>query len=173
MGILEEEKHISLKEFEEFREKNEIRAELILGQIYMMASPSARHQDIVGNIFFKLRQNKSKECFPRIAPFDIRLRVDNQINILQPDVMLFCEDDLCAVFEVLSPSTAHKDMGVKKYIYQKAGVKEYFLVSDEYKTIEKFELLNNKFELVNVYGIDDILDVNCMNIKIKVSEIFE
>ena len=87
--------------------------------------------------------------------------------------MLFCEDNLCAIFEVLSPSTAHKDMGVKKYIYEKSKIKEYFLVSDEYKTIEKFELRNNKFELVNVYGIDDILDVNCMNIKIKVSEIFE
>jgi len=173
MAALQEEQYVSLQEFEAFREKNDVRAELILGHIYMMASPSARHQDIVLNIAYFLRRHKSKECFPRISPFDIRLRVDNQMNILQPDIMIFCTNELCAVFEVLSPSTAHKDMGIKKYIYQKAGIKEYFLVSDEYKTIEKFELQGGKFELVNVYSIDDTLDVKCMDIKIKVSEIFE
>ena len=173
MGALKKEKYINIEEFEKFREKNNVRAEFIFGKIYMMASPTARHQDIVGNIFFQLRANKSNKCIPRIAPFDVRLSIDNQINIVQPDVMLFCEDKLCAVFEILSPSTAQKDMGIKKYIYEKAGIKEYFLISDEYKTIEKFKLKNKKYEFAKVYGENEILKVDCMSLKISTNEIFE
>jgi Uma2 family endonuclease len=94
------------------------RVELIDGQIYMMAGASALHQDAVGNIFYILKtfSKEKKRCTPRIAPFDLKLNVNNNISVVQPDVMLFCasEEIPCAVFEVLSPSTAHKDKTVKK-----------------------------------------------------------
>ena len=84
------------------------RVELIFGKIYMMAGATAEHQDTVLNIAIILKNmSRAKEkCQPRVAPFDLKLTVDNQTNVVQPDVMLFCDKELpCAVFEVLSPST--------------------------------------------------------------------
>ena len=100
--------------------------ELIFGNIHMMAGASAAHQDVVGNIFFVLKIiSKSKQkCFPRIAPFDLKLIVNEQTNTVQADVMLFCkkDDSPCSIFEVLSSSTAYKDKTVKKDLYEQSGV---------------------------------------------------
>jgi len=106
------------------------RIELIDGEIYFMAGASAEHQDIVGDIFFIIKQ-KAKEggikCFPRVAPYDVKLFNGKEKNVVQPDIMIFCGDaELpCALFEVLSPSTAAKDRGVKKELYQRFGIKEF------------------------------------------------
>lgn len=72
------------------------RVELIDGQIYMMAGASAAHQDTVGNIFFILKNlSREKErCLPRIAPYDLKLFRGEDRNVVQPDVMLFCEEEI-------------------------------------------------------------------------------
>ena len=105
------------------------RVELIFGKIYMMAGASANHQDAVLNlaVILKMFTKENKNCKPMVAPFDLKLEVENKTNVVQPDVMLFCEEELpCAVFEVLSPSTAYKDKTVKKELYEKSGLKSIF-----------------------------------------------
>ncbi len=152
------------------------RVELIDGQIYMMAGASAMHQDIVGNIFFTLKNitKIDKKCLPRIAPFDLKLKRGQDINIVQPDVMLFCQNELpCAVFEVLSPSTAYKDKGIKKELYQINGIKEYFLVNVEFKTIDKFILDKDKYLYDKSYWIEDTIEILCLDKEIAVADIFE
>lgn len=155
------------------------RVELIFGTIHMMAGASAAHQDVVGNIFYLLKNiSKSKqECFPRIAPFDLKLIINEQTNTVQPDVMLFCENDEndlpCAIFEVLSPSTAYKDKTVKKDLYEQSGVQEYFLVDLNFKIIEKFMLVDKKYRYIGVYSIDDNLPIKCFSDEIEVAAIFD
>ncbi len=153
------------------------RVELIFGKIYMMAGASALHQDIVLNIAFLLKTlSKAKQkCLPRVAPFDLKLKVHNEINIVQPDIMLFCEDDKkpCAIFEVLSPSTALKDKTVKKELYEKSAIKEYFLVNIEYKIVEKFILKNGKYEYAGAFGQEDELPIECLEENIELKEVFE
>ena len=152
------------------------RVELIFGEIHMMAGASALHQDTVGNIFFILKNiSKNEErCFPRIAPFDLKLNVNNAISVVQPDVMLFCEEELpCAVFEVLSPSTAYKDKTIKKELYEKSGIKEYFLVNVDFRIIEKFMLVDNRYCYIGAYGIEDTMLIDCLEQKLEVKEIFE
>ena len=152
------------------------RVELIFEKIYMMAGASAAHQDAVGNIFFILKNfSKTKEkCNPRVAPFDLKLLVENKTNVVQPDVMLFCDNELpCAVFEVLSPSTAYKDKTVKKELYEKSAISEYFLINVEFKIVEKFMLVEGNYQYIGVYGLDDELPIDCIDEKITVSEIFE
>jgi Uma2 family endonuclease len=153
------------------------RVELIDGQIYMMAGASALHQDAVGNIFYILKtfSKEKKRCTPRIAPFDLKLNVNNNISVVQPDVMLFCESEEipCAVFEVLSPSTAHKDKTVKKELYEKSGIKEYFLVNVEFKIIEKFILLDDNYIYDTAYGIEESMPILCLDEEVLVSEVFE
>lgn len=57
------------------------------------------------------------------------------------------------IVEVLSPSTTKKDKGVKKALYKKHGVKEYWIISQGDKSIEVYLLQNGKYELDNVYTI--------------------
>ena len=107
------------------------RAELIFGQIYMMSGASALHQDLVLNIAILLKQKDiNKKCRPRVAPFDLKIKCAGSTNVVQPDIMLFCEDKKfpCAIFEVLSPSTAYKDKSIKKDLYETCGIKEHCIV---------------------------------------------
>lgn len=153
------------------------RVELIFGNIYMMAGATAAHQDTVGNIFFALKSiaKEQKKCTPRIAPFDLKLGINRQTNVVQPDVMIFCHNNSlpCAIFEVLSPSTAYKDKTIKKELYEASGVEEYFLVNIEYKLVDKFILKDGKYLYDKAYGVEDKLPILCMESEIELSEVFE
>ncbi|MEA2029678.1 MAG: Uma2 family endonuclease [Campylobacterota bacterium] len=151
------------------------RLELIFGQIYMMAGASALHQDTVGNIFFALKNiaKVQQKCTPRIAPFDVKLSVNRQINVVQPDLVLFKGSHLKAIFEILSAETAYKDLTTKKELYEASGIEEYFLVNIEYKIVDKFILQEGKYLYDKAYGIDDKLPILCMESVIELSEVFE
>ena len=78
-----------------------------------------------------------------------------------PDGMLVCNRDIIKrdgihgtpnlVVEVLSPSTAKRDKGYKKDVYEKCGVSEYWIVSPESRTIDIYLLKDGKYYLDNVY----------------------
>jgi Uma2 family endonuclease len=121
------------------------RWELLEGEPYNMTpAPSRIHQIIVVDL---LRQISSflveKECQVYVAPFDVRLpeaeEADEEIiTVVQPDISVICDParldargcrgapDL--IMEILSPATAAKDQIQKVALYQKHGVKEYWLV---------------------------------------------
>jgi len=152
------------------------RVELIGGKIYMMAGASAKHQDVVGNIFYLLKTatNDTHKCTPRIAPFDLKLKNGKDISVVQPDIMLFCGSRIpCAIFEVLSPSTAHKDKTSKKDLYEQSGVAEYFLVSIEFKIIEKFTLVDGKYIYEKAYGKKETIPIDCIGIQLEANGVFE
>ena len=153
------------------------RVELIDGKIYMMAGASAAHQDTVLNIALILK-NMTKEkgrCLPRIAPFDLKLFNGDDQNVVQPDVMLFCEEDAipCAIFEVLSDSTALKDKSVKKELYERFGIKEYFLVDIALKIVDKYRLDHGKYYYVQGFGTDEEMPVDCLDTKVSIVDVFE
>ncbi len=173
-------KHYTYEDFLEIVKnapKNK-RYELIFGKIYMMGGASAPHQDILGNIFFKLKQlqyEKKTDCKPRIAPFDLVLECKGEKNIVQPDIILYCKDEKlpCAVFEVLSPSTAYKDKTVKKDLYEFCKIKEYVLVDPLAKTIEIFKLQDNKYIYAGCFGENDKLKLECLKEEINLKEVME
>ncbi len=153
------------------------RVELIFGKIYMMAGASAVHQDVVGNIFYVLKN--INKCKPRIAPYDLKLFCPRQgvresTNVVQPDIMLFCESEQlpCAIFEVLSPSTAAKDKTVKKELYECAKIREYFLVEPEYGIVEKFVLDGESYRYEGSFTKEDTIDVTCLEAKLEVADFF-
>lgn len=155
---------------------DEERYELIFGHIYMMSGASRLHQDVVLNIalLFKTLQ-KEKNCSAVIAPFDIKLKCDGAMNVLQPDVMLFCEDKEipCLVCEVLSPSTAYKDKSVKKELYECFGVKNYLIIDPVNKYVDKFILKNKKLVYDKCYGADEDMKLDCLDESVNIETFFE
>ena len=86
--------------------------------------------------------------------------LDEKNNFI-PDVVIVCDRNKIKhngvhgvpdlVVEVLSPSTMTRDRGIKKDTYEKAGVKEYWIVSPEEKSIEVYHLRESRFVLDHAY----------------------
>jgi Uma2 family endonuclease len=121
------------------------RHELIDGVAYLMSpSPDLAHQDLVGEIFVQVSMAlKERPCRAFVAPLDVRLphaeESDSEIDtVVQPDVLVVCDENKLDrrgvrgapdwVVEVLSPSTASHDQVRKRRIYERAGVREFWLV---------------------------------------------
>jgi Uma2 family endonuclease len=157
--------------------KENERIELLAGEIVFMAGASAEHQDMVLNIASALKQ-KGKEtaskCLPRVAPYDVKLFRGESQSVVQPDIMVFCEDrELpCAIFEVLSPSTATRDKGVKKELYESFGIKEYFIVDLTMQIIDAYRLENGRYYYIKGFSVGDKLKIECMSVELDVGEIF-
>lgn len=109
--------------------------ELIEGVAYAMApAPMKKHQMLIGYIFSEIiaKMGECRECEVLI---DSDWKLDSQ-NVLKPDVAVVCNDQNRkyisktpeVIFEVISPSTARKDEGLKYSIYAEEGVKYYVLV---------------------------------------------
>ena len=149
------------------------RYELIFGEIYMMSGASKSHQDTVLNMayFFKTIQKKIG-CETIIAPYDLKFECDNTINIVQPDIMMFCKDEdvPCLVVEVLSPSTAYKDKGVKRELYECVGIKNYLIADAINLYVDKFVLEDKKLQYKKTYGKNDKMFLECINEEADVKE---
>ena len=120
------------------------RVELINGYLYDLASPTSRHQMATSLIMKELLDYAERhdfECMPYQSPLDVRLNRDNR-TMLQPDLFVICQNDAVDngkyiegapdfVIEVLSPSTAVRDMKDKLNAYFEAGVREYWVIDPD------------------------------------------
>ncbi len=118
----------------------------------------------------------------RTAPLDVHL---DRRNIFQPDVLFISNDrreilrdwvygapDL--VVEILSPGTASFDRSKKKRQYGKYGVREYWIVSTERRTIEVFVNQGNKMISQNVLsGRDKLSSPLLPGFELAVRQVFE
>ena len=123
---------------------DEERWELIDGAPYAMAAPSRTHQRVVFELGRQIGNSLlDSDCEGYVAPFDVRLPNDDESDdlvdtVVQPDLLVVCDEDKlddkgCRgapdwVVEIISPSTALIDLSVKRDLYQKHGVKEYWIV---------------------------------------------
>lgn len=122
------------------------RWELIDGVAWNMSpAPAARHQDMLANLITEFRNYlKGKRCKAHIAPFDVFFPAfagqdeDDVDTIVQPDLIVVCDPkklenngckgapDICV--EILSPYTSKKDLNEKFNLYERSGVKEYWIL---------------------------------------------
>ena len=166
-------KRYTYKDYSEW--SDEERWELIEGIPHLMTTtPSPKHQEILGELF-RLISNflVGKTCKPYLAPFDVRLFPNKQLSdldVVQPDLTVIgdpnkitsqgCEGVPDFIIEILSPSTAKKDKGLKKRLYERAGVQEYWIVDPIHHTIEVYVLhQNGKYQEAEVYGKEDRIQV--------------
>ncbi|HCT90959.1 MAG TPA: Uma2 family endonuclease [Lachnospiraceae bacterium] len=116
------------------------RAELIDGELYMMATPGRIHQRLVMELSFVIRDyigKKNGDCEVYPSPFAVFLNADHSIY-LEPDISVICDknkltDEGCQgapdwIIEIVSPGSRQMDYNKKLFKYRKVGVREYWIV---------------------------------------------
>ena len=148
------------------------RAELIDGEIYYMSPPTHSHQRLVFSLARRIADyidSNRGECEVNIAPHAVFLSEDD-INYVEPDVFVTCDkkkfqEKGCIgapdwIIEIVSPVSKFMDYYRKANKYQKAGVREYWIV--DYKrnsiTVHSFENENSE-----TYTLSDKIPVGIYN----------
>ena len=156
------------------------RMELLDGEAVMMAPPARIHQRVSGELFRQIANFlEGKACQVYAAPFAVRLfeedgdGPEDVDTVVEPDISVICDErkldqhgckgapDL--VMEILSPSTMRHDRLVKWKLYQRAGVREYWIVSPKERTVQVFLLQGGLLCPHEVYGEGDIAKVNVLD----------
>ena len=159
--------------------------QLINGELVMSPSPTTYHQIIANNISTLLTQYVRKNKFGTIlfSPIDVYFE---KHETYQPDIIFVSKErkeiigekkiegapDL--VIEILSESNAYYDLKHKKNIYEKYGVKEYWIVDPIEKSVEVFESKEKKFTLIDRKEEKGKIKSKIFTgLKIQVEEIFK
>ena len=152
----------------------DVRAEIIDGELYMMAEPSRIHQEISGEIFRQLANYlRGKKCRVYAAPFGVRLfekadSPDQNVppervrTVVEPDISVICDPDKLddkgckgapdLIIEILSPSTERDDRRRKFRLYERAGVREYWVVDPETRTVCVFQYEDGRYPAPDIYA---------------------
>lgn len=123
------------------------RHELIDGEHYVTPSPSVRHQRLMGRIYFAIEGHLrahpalGEVC---VAPLDVRF---SHWDIVVPDLLFVASDQPhivteknivgapALVVEILSPSTKKRDQQIKRRLFERSGVREYWMVDPDRNAI--------------------------------------
>ena len=140
-------RRLNYDDFLLFPDDDGLRHEIIDGEHYVTAAPNLGHQDLIGRLhlsigaFVEDRQERGRVF---LSPCDV---VFSFHDIVEPDLIFVAPDQLdiltekniqgtpALVVEVLSPSTRKRDREVKRRLYDRAGVREYWLVDPESRVV--------------------------------------
>ncbi len=163
---------------------DDVRAELIHGQIYYMAAPSRVHQEILNFINTEINlflRSKGGPCKVYPAPFAVKLFEDSDKTVVEPDISVICDPNKLTdrgcdgapdwIVEIISPATSSNDYVRKLNLYMDAGVKEYWIVDPLKKWIYVYHLEETRFE-TTPYTFQDRIKVNiCDDLWIDFTEL--
>ncbi|MBM6897944.1 Uma2 family endonuclease [Pseudoflavonifractor capillosus] len=158
----------------------EDRIELIDGVPVMMAPPSRAHQEALMELLAQLHAYlRGKKCKVYPAPFAVRLfeseeeRPENVDTLVEPDISVVCDpsklDDIgCKgapdlIVEILSPSTTRHDRFTKFNLYQRAGVREYWIVDPADKSVQAFVLEDGRYSAKDFGAAGDKIRVSVLD----------
>ncbi|MCI5224505.1 MAG: Uma2 family endonuclease [Candidatus Electrothrix sp. AR4] len=169
------------------------RWELISGEVFDMSpAPSRIHQEVSIRISSSLYDFfKDKDCSVYAAPFDVRLPEEEGAEdyavttVVQPDISVICDREKldergCVgapdlVVEILSPSTAAKDLKVKRALYEKHGVMEYWLFHPTDHTVMVYRSdKDDRYGKAEIYDWEDRLNSPLFEgLEIQLADIFQ
>ena len=133
------------------------RHELIDGEHYVTPSPNTKHQVVSGNLYFLLRRWLEDHPLGRVfyAPFDI---VFTRFDIVEPDLLYMSNERATSILtekhvtgppeiiiEIGSPGTRKRDETIKKRLYEREGVSEYWVVDPELDVVRVYRVDNGRF----------------------------
>lgn len=153
-------KHLTYDDLESIPQEREgDRHEIIDGELIVTPAPIPDHQDSSANIFVPMRGHVVERRLGKVyySPIDIRFTPD---NVLNPDIVFVAHDRLHIigpkaidgppdlVVEILSPGTRRRDLTVKRDHYARFGVREYWIVDLDRRTVQVLELVGDAYRLV-------------------------
>lgn len=140
--------------------------EIIDGKIYYMSRGTPTHVRIITRIAYRFNRyfdDKNKGCEANTSDLDVYLDKKNENNYVEPDISIICDDSKFfskgykgapeLIVEVASPKTRKRDRGAKFRLFEKAGVKEYWIVEPDLKSIEQYVLENGIYSNKNTVTI--------------------
>ena len=144
------------------------RYELLNGDLMMVPAPNMRHQRVLARLGTRLRQFTQEHGLGELffAPCDVVL---SDTDVVQPDLLFISRarehtitdenvrgaPDL--VIEILSPSTADRDLGYKHDLYGRHGVPEYWVVDPLAETVAVHRRRDGELKLTATFGRRDTL----------------
>ncbi|MCX6223291.1 MAG: Uma2 family endonuclease [Bacteroidia bacterium] len=174
---------------------DDVRRELYDGFVKLMTpAPSRKHQRVSTNlvsIWWNFLRHKTCEVYH--APSDVRLPKDKKskdnkqiYTVVQPDIYVVCDlskldDRGCLgapdlIIEIISADNQKRDIRDKFDIYQKHGVREYWIVNPNDENVNVFVLdEHGKFQFRGMYAGDDKIPVNIFDgdLKIDLLDVFQ
>lgn len=137
-------------------------AEVIDNQIYMAASPFYKHQQLIKTIVRKLSELIEDKGIGEICLSPLDVFLDEQSNAVQPDIIIVLEANKKIIdpnghihgvpdvlVEILSAGNEYHDMVRKKNLYERFGVKEYWVVDPTTKVCQVFQWSSRGFQTVS------------------------
>lgn len=166
------------------------RWEIVDGVAYMLTSPNTKHQQICVQLVVEFGAYlRGRNCQVFTSPYDVVLpdKSESEIsssNVVQPDLLIVCDrnkldDKKCIgspdlVVEIISPSTAKRDMRYKYQLYEHHGVREYWIVHPDYPLIEQFASEEGAFKKIGSFSSEDEMTPHIFpDLTIKLSNIFD
>ena len=148
------------------------RAELIDGKIYYMASPTRTHQEMLMDLsatIYNYNKAKGGPCKVYPAPFAVYLKKDNSTYV-EPDISVICDPDKLEndkgcigapdwIIEIVSPSSASHDYFRKLHLYQANGVREYWIVDPENRSVMVYYFAGEDYR-PKQYSFNDKINAN-------------
>ncbi|MHB8124242.1 MAG: Uma2 family endonuclease [Desulfitobacteriaceae bacterium] len=167
------------------------RWEIINGIAYMQSAPSWQHQSISSDLHRQFANYlMNNPCRVFTSPFDLRLPETTEMDeettfVVQPDILVICNKEGLKgtgyygkplfIIEITSPSTGKIDRLYKFNKYEKAGVKEYWIVEPELKIVSVFVLQENgRYGRPDIYSEEDKINVSVFpDFIVDLKQVFE
>lgn len=177
--MVQERTRMTAAEFFQLPETTDF-TELIDGELIVSPTHIPKHQLAVG-AFFTLLHGLIPDGTVLFAPLSVYL---DEENIPEPDVMWVAENSQCVItekrlegppdliVEIFSPETVKRDKQDKFKLYEKHGVREYWMVDPIQQYLEVWMLVDGRYSLLGVYGPDDSFDSPVLGKSVSLTGVF-
>lgn len=185
-------RHETVYSYADYMRWQEGRWEIIEGTVYdMTPAPSRLHQRISGELFARMHAYfKAGPCEIYAAPFDVRLTskkhtTDEEIlTVVQPDLAVICDknkldDRGCLgtpdlIVEIISPDRSYHDLKIKRDIYEKSSVPEYWIFHPTDAIVLRYNMIEqDHYDKADIFSKDESLkSLLFPDLAINLAEIF-
>ena len=175
--------YFTYEEYLDYCETTPVKMEYFDGEIVLMAPVKPMHNKVQNNIFKQIDRilEDCGKCDVYTSDVSVRFKNEEVDREFLPDIFVACDDKFeksrCVgsprrVVEVMSQSTKAREKGSKKDTFEAFGVKEYWLVDIDRKSIKVFnDNINGEYTSIKTYFEEDI--ISYLNEEIKVSDCFK
>lgn len=164
--------------------ENGSRYEILDGDLRMANAPNISHQRISGHLYYLIRTFLEETGSGEVLTAPIELMLQKDV-VLQPDLLVVHADhkDILAgdniteapdfVIEIISSTSAEKDFGKKKELYERFGVLEYWIINPVKEEIDVYIRKEGTFVLAQKIFKGEIRSLIFEGLKIELDQIFQ